>query len=422
MRILFIHQNCPGQYKHLVTHLKADPKNDIVFISKPNGNTVSGIRRIDYKLHREPNPHTHHYLTGTENGVLHGQAVARVLISLKEKGWKPDIICAHPGWGEALFVKDVFPDVPLLGFFEFFYHAEGADCGFDPMYPNTMDDYFRLRMKNTINLLSLESCDWGMSPTFWQREVHPAVYQPKISVTHDGVDTALLTPKPDIRVTLPNGVTLSRDDEVITYVSRNLEPYRGFHVYMKALEEMCRRRPKAHFLMVGGDDVSYGRRLPDGKTYREELLKEVKIDPDRVHFLGRIPYSSFVKVLQLSSAHVYLTYPFVLSWSMLEAMSAGCLVIGSSTRPVMEAIEDGRNGMLVDFFSATGIADAVDRVLDHPDRMADLRRAARQSIIDRYDLHSICLPAQLGLIETLIAGRKPDLDLAAGKSPALTTS
>lgn len=422
MRILFIHQNCPGQYKHLVMHLKEDPKNDIVFISKPNGNTVSGIRRIDYKLHREPNPHTHHYLTGTENGVLHGQAVARVLISLKEKGWKPDIICAHPGWGEALFVKDVFPDVPLLGFFEFFYHAEGADCGFDPMYPNTMDDYFRLRMKNTINLLSLESCDWGMSPTFWQREVHPAVYQPKISVIHDGVDTGLLTPKPDIRVTLPSGVTLSRDDEVVTYVSRNLEPYRGFHVYMKALEEMCRRRPKAHFLMVGGDDVSYGRRLPDGKTYREELLKEVKIDPDRVHFLGRIPYSSFVKVLQLSSAHVYLTYPFVLSWSMLEAMSAGCLVIGSSTRPVMEAIEDGKNGLLVDFFSVTGIADAVDRVLDHPDRMADLRRAARQSIVDRYDLASICLPAQLGLIDTLIAGKTPALDLAAGKSRALAPS
>lgn len=422
MRILFIHQNCPGQYKHLVMHLKEDPKNDIVFISKPNGNTVSGIRRIDYKLHREPNPHTHHYLTGTESGVLHGQAVARALIALKEKGWKPDIICAHPGWGEALFVKDIFPDVPLLGFFEFFYHAEGADCGFDPMYPNTMDDYFRLRMKNTVNLLSLESCDWGMSPTFWQREVHPAVYQPKISVIHDGVDTTVLTPKPDIRVTLPNGVTLSRDDEVVTYVSRNLEPYRGFHVYMKALEEMCRRRPKAHFLMVGGDDVSYGRRLPDGKTYREELLKEVTIDPDRVHFLGRIPYSSFVKVLQLSSAHVYLTYPFVLSWSMLEAMSAGCLVIGSSTRPVMEAIEDGKNGLLVDFFSATGIADAVDRVLDHPDRMADLRRAARQSIVDRYDLASICLPAQLGLIDTLIAGKTPALDLAAGKSRALAPS
>lgn len=422
MRILFIHQNCPGQYKHLVMHLKEDPKNDIVFISKPNGNTITGIRRVDYKLHREPNPHTHHYLTGAESGVLHGQAVARVLMSLKEKGWKPDIICAHPGWGEALFVKDIFPDVPLLGFFEFFYHAEGADCGFDPMYPNTMDDYFRLRMKNTVNLHSLEACDWGMSPTFWQRDVHPAVYRPKISVIHDGVDTAVLTPKADMRVTLPNGVTLSRDDEVVTYVSRNLEPYRGFHVYMKALEEMCRRRPRAHFLMVGGDDVSYGRRLADGKTYREELLKEVKVDPQRVHFLGRIPYSSFVKVLQLSSAHVYLTYPFVLSWSMLEAMSAGCLVIGSSTRPVMEAIEDGRNGLLVDFFSPAGIADAVDRVLDHPDRMADLRRAARQSIVDRYDLTSICLPAQLGLIDTLVAGKTPALDLAAGKSRALASS
>lgn len=419
MRILFIHQNCPGQYKHLVMHLKQDPKNDIVFISKPNNNTITGIRRIDYKPHREANPQTHHYLTSAENGVLHGQAVARVLIGLKEKGWKPDIICAHPGWGEALFVKDVYPDVPLLGFFEFFYHAEGADCGFDPMYPNTMDDFFRLRLKNTVNLLSLEACDWGMSPTFWQREVHPTAYQQKISVIHDGVDTAMLVPKDDVRVTLPNGVTLSRDDEVVTYISRNLEPYRGFHIYMKALEEMCRRRPKAHFLVVGGDDVSYGRRLSNGRTYREELLKEVKIDPARVHFLGRIPYSGFVKVLQLSSAHVYLTYPFVLSWSMLEAMSAGCLVIGSSTRPVMEVVEDGRNGLLVDFFSATGIADAVDRVLDHPDRMAELRRAARQTILDRYDLASICLPAQLGLIDSLIAGKTPALDLAAGQSPAL---
>lgn len=414
MRILFIHQNCPGQYKHLVQHLRQDPKNEIVFISKPNGNNVQGIRRIDYELHRQANPKTHHYLTSAENGVLHGQAVARVLIKLRDQGWRPDVICAHPGWGEALFVKDIYPDVPLLGFFEFFYRATGADCDFDPEFPNSMDDHFRLRAKNTINLLSLDACDWGMSPTFWQRSVHPDVYKDRISVVHDGVDTDLLVPRADARIVLPNGLSLTGKDEVVTYVSRNLEPYRGFHIYMKALEEMCRRRPNAHFLVVGGDDVSYGRRLPDGKMYREELMKTVTLDMDRVHFVGRVPYDGFMKILQVSQAHIYLTYPFVLSWSMMEAMSAGCLVIGSATTPVQEVIEDGVNGLLADFFSPTDIADKVDAVFDHPDRMAALRVAARQTIIDRYDLKRICLPAQLGLIDTLIKGGKPAIDLRLG--------
>ncbi|KZD06451.1 glycosyltransferase family 4 protein [Oceanibaculum pacificum] len=414
MRILFIHQNCPGQYKHLVQHLRQDPKNEIVFISKPNGNNVQGIRRIDYQLHRQVNPKTHHYLSSAENGVLHGQAVARVLMKLRDQGWRPDVICAHPGWGEALFVKDVYPDVPLLGFFEFFYRATGADCDFDPEYPNSMDDHFRLRVKNTVNLLSLDACDWGMSPTFWQRSVHPDVYKDRISVVHDGVDTDLLVPRADARIVLPNGVSLTGKDEVVTYVSRNLEPYRGFHIYMKALEEMCRRRPNAHFLVVGGDDVSYGRRLPDGKMYREELMKTVTLDKDRVHFVGRVPYDGFMKILQVSQAHIYLTYPFVLSWSMMEAMSAGCLVIGSATTPVQEVIEDGVNGLLADFFSPSDIADKVDAVFDHPDRMAALRVAARQTIIDRYDLKRICLPAQLGLIDTLIKGGKPAIDLRLG--------
>ncbi|MBU2091935.1 MAG: glycosyltransferase family 4 protein [Alphaproteobacteria bacterium] len=411
MRFLFIHQNCPGQYKHLVQHLRQDPKNEIVFISEPNGNTVKGITRYDYTLHREANPKTHHYLIPAEQAVLHGQGVARCLLQLKEKGWVPDIICAHPGWGEALFVKDVFPDVPLLGFFEFFYRATGADCDFDPEYANTMDDIFRLRLKNTTNLLSLDACDWGMSPTFWQRSVHPEVYKNRISVVHDGVDTDLLVPQPEGRIVLPNGTALTAKDEIVTFVSRNLEPYRGFHVYMKALEEMCRRRPNAHFLVVGGDDVSYGRRRPDGRSYREALLETVKLDPDRVHFTGRVGYDVFVKILQVSSAHVYLTYPFVLSWSMMEAMSAGCLVIGSATQPVQEVIEDGVNGLLVDFFSPTDIADKVDAVFAHPDRMAALRVKARETIIERYDLKRICLPAQLGLIDTLIKGGTPAIDL-----------
>jgi glycosyltransferase involved in cell wall biosynthesis len=196
---------------------------------------------------------------------------------------------------------------------------------------------------------------------------------------------------------------------VITFVNRNLEPYRGFHVFMRALPEIQRRRPNAWVLIVGGEDVSYGARLPDGQTYRQKAMAEVgaSLNMERVRFLGRVPYADFVRLLQISGVHVYLTYPFVLSWSMLEAMAAECLVVGSATPPVEEVIRDGDNGLLVDFFSKTGLADAIDRVLDHPDRMRALRMRARQTVIDGYDLKSVCLPRQLALVDDVAALRLP---------------
>jgi len=205
---------------------------------------------------------------------------------------------------------------------------------------------------------------------------------------------------------LPDGRVISKDVELITYVSRNLEPYRGFHTVMRALPEILRRRPKAQVLMLGGDDVSYGRRLPAGETYRQKMLAEVPVDPARVHFLGRISYDGFVGVLRASAVHIYLTYPFVLSWSMLEAMSCGCLVIGSATPPVQEVIRDRENGLLVDFFSTQQIADRVEEVLDHPNRMQALRDAARQTIVERYDLRRVCLPQLADLLNRLVAGER----------------
>jgi glycosyltransferase involved in cell wall biosynthesis len=411
MRVLFVHQNFPGQYKHLAPALARRPGHEVLALTINECPPIPGVRVIRYAPKRGTTPGIHPWAAETETKVVRGEAAATTALALRAEGFRPDVICAHPGWGEALFLKDVWPDARMLAFIEFHYAAHGFDVGFDPEYPLTgLDEAARLRMKNTVNLLSLDMCDWGLSPTLFQRSTVPAPYRDKVSVIHDGVDTGILQPNPDIRITLnEKGLTLSPQDEVITFVNRSLEPYRGYHTFMRALPEIQRRRPLANVLIIGGDGVSYGSAPKDGISYRQKYLTEVgsSLDLSRIHFLGNVPYGTFISVLQLSSVHVYLTYPFVLSWSMLEAMSVGSLVVGSATPPVMEVIEDGVNGLLVDFFSPGQIADAVDRVLDHPDRMREIRDRARRTIVERYDTATVCLPRHLSLVDAVAQGIRP---------------
>jgi glycosyltransferase involved in cell wall biosynthesis len=416
MRVLFVHQNFPGQYLHLAPALAARG-DEVVALAIQGQKPLPGVRVIRYKPERGSSNSIHPWVADMETKVIRGEAAAQCALALRATGFHPDIICAHPGWGEALFLKDVFPNAPLLSFIEFFYRADGADYGFDPeFHEDDVSGRCRLRMKNANSLLNIDAADWCVSPTRWQVETVPERYRGRFSVIHDGIDTDLVKPDPRAQVKLAKaGLTLRPGDEVITFVNRNMEPYRGFHVFMRALPEIQRRRPNAITLIVGGDEVSYGKRLPEGESWRQRMLAEVGglLDMERVRFVGRIAYPDFVAMLQVSAVHVYLTYPFVLSWSMLEAMSAGCLVVGSATAPVQEVIEDEHNGLLVDFFSSSGIAEAVDRVLSHPDRMADVRSRARQTVIERFDLKSFCLPRHIALVDAVATGRlPPDLDVA----------
>lgn len=403
MNIVFIHQNMPGQYKHLAARLAADPANRVVFITKRADRDIPNVRRLTYQPSRGVRPDAHPYLVSTEGAVLHGQGVARLLMGLKGEGFVPDIVVGHPGWGETLFVKDVFPAVPYLNYCEFFYRAQGLDVGFDPAVPVTIDTVLRLRMRSAPLLLALEACDRGVSPTVWQRDSHPEAFRSKIAVIHDGVDTSRLTADPDARFELPDGTVLTRDDEVVTYAVRNLEPYRGFPSFMRAVPRILEARPKARVLVVGGDEVSYGAPPAKDKTWRQAMQEEVPADPARVHFLGHLPYERYLSALTVSRARVYLTYPFVLSWSMVESMALGCVVIGSDTAPVREVIRDGENGLLVDFFSPQAIADQVSAVLEDPGAFAHLARAARETVVERYDL-ARCLAEQVALIRET-AGR-----------------
>jgi glycosyltransferase involved in cell wall biosynthesis len=297
--------------------------------------------------------------------------------------------------------KDVFPQTPLLGYFEFFYRFEGADVGFDPTETLIFDTAPRIRTKNAGNLLGLEAADWGQCPTQWQKSTYPEHSHPKLHVIHEGIDTTVVVPDGSARLRLPVAdIELAAGDKVVTYVARNLEPYRGFPGFMRSLPVILEQHPNARVLVVGGDEVSYGPRLQNGQTFRQQILKELgdSLDLRRVHFLGKVPYPVFLKILQVSCVHVYLTYPFVLSWSMLEAMAAGCLVVGSRTAPVQEVIRDGENGFLVDFFSSKEIAERVVVALAEPEHFTGVRARARQTIVEAYDLKRVCLPGQLDLI------------------------
>jgi glycosyltransferase involved in cell wall biosynthesis len=406
MKILFIHPNMPGQYKHLARIMAEDAANQVVFITKQRTLSVPGVTKIEYKVSRSSKPEIHRYVIGFEQSILQGQEVWRVCNELKAQGFTPDIICAHPGWGDALFVKDIYPNSVLLNFLEFYYHAFGADVHFDKNEKILPDELARIRVKNAVNLLNLEACDWGVSPTWWQKKQHPKEFHHKISVIHDGIDTDVAVPMARQKLRLPNGVILTPEDKVVTYVCRNFEPYRGFPTVMRGIEKLTRERSDCHVLIVGNDGVSYGRKNEGGKTHKQVMLEELTLDMSRVHFIDTLPYKDYLKVLQHSDAHIYFTVPFVLSWSSMEAMSAGCLMVGSDTQPVREVIQDGVNGLLTDFFSPDMLAKRLHEALDNPEKMQPLRAAARQTIIDKYSLHKL-IPLHMELIRDLADRKLP---------------
>lgn len=403
MKILFIHQNMPGQFKHLAPDC-VERGHDVVFLSHPNGAQLKGVRKVEYKPGAKPASDLHRWMSGIEPKLHNGQTVARAIEKLRsEHGFTPDLIIGHTGWGEMLFLKDVLPKVPAIGYYELYYRETGYYAGFDPEFPAAPDYGPSVRMSNIANHIGLTSLDRGISPTHWQKNSYPELYHPKIEVLHEGVDTAALVPNPDAALVLPDGTHLTSAMPIITYVVRNLEPVRGFHIMARATEKLLRRNPDVHVVMIGGDRVSYGPGLAEGKSYKNHILAGVELDPKRVHFLGQVPYAAFRDVLHISSAHVYLTYPFILSWSMLEAMAAECLVVGSRTGPVEEVIDDGVNGFLVDFFDIDGLVDRLLDCLDHPERFAPLRRAARQAVVERYDLTNVTLPRMRALIAETVA-------------------
>ncbi len=408
MKILFIHQNFPGQFKFLAPALVKQGHTVVAMtMQKTETKEWQGVRLAPYIATRGTTPKVHPWISDFETKTIRAEACFRAALRMRAEGLNPDLIVSHHGWGESLFLKDVWPQAKLAIYCEFYYHPRGADVGFDPEFPaEDAGEVCRLRLKNLNNLLHFEVADAAISPTHWQASTFPEPFRSKITVVHDGIDTEAVAPNPAVTLTLNGNIKLTRADEVITFVNRNLEPYRGYHIFMRTLPELLKRRPQARVLIVGADDVSYGARPAEGKKWKDIFASEVRpqisdADWARVHFLGHIPYQHFIPLLQLSTVHVYLTYPFVLSWSLLEAMSVGCTIVASDTQPLREAIRHNDTGRLVNFFDVPELANDVCALLDDPVARQRLGANARAFAQANYDLKTVCLPRQLQWVQGL---------------------
>ena len=406
MKYLFVHQNFPGQFLHIVRHLAKMKRHEVVFITEPNANVIQGVRTVPYRKPPAAAPEAHVAARELDGGVRRAEAVARTAANLKQLGFTPDIIIGHHGWGELLNLQDIWPGVPLLGYFEFYYHHDGIDVGFDPEFPPNPLDFPRIRAKNAINHIALNLGGHGQTPTEWQFSTYPGWAQQQLTLLREGVNLDVCKPNPKARrAALKVGdMTIRPTDKLVSYVSRDLEPYRGFHLMMRALPHLLRARKDVKVVMIGGDGVSYGSAPKEG-TWRQVMMKEVGngIDPDRVVFPGRLDYQTYLSVLQRSDAHVYLTYPFVASWSLRESLAIGCAVIGSDTQPVREFVTHGENGLLVPFFDPPGLARTIQRMLEDTKLARALREKARQ-YAERHLSMDDYLAAYEALISRLIGG------------------
>ena len=413
MNILFIHQNFPGQFKFLAPALVQQGHNvqamtmQKLATDASGSITAHGVTLFPYEPSMGSTANIHPWVVDFESKIIRAEGCFRAALKLKAQGFTPDVIIAHSGWGESLFLKEVWPDAKLGIYCEFFYHPQGADVDFDAEFRGSDEgDVCKLRLKNLNNLLHFEVADAGISPTHWQASSFPESFRSRIAVVHDGIDTDVVAPNRKASLTLNGNIVLTPQDEVITFVNRNLEPYRGYHIFMRALPEILKHRPRARVLIVGGDEVSYGAQPPKGATWKSIFASEARpqisdADWSRVHFLGTIPYNQFITMLQLSTLHVYLTYPFVLSWSLLEAMSVGCAIVASDTQPLHEAIKHDQTGRLVNFFDVSKLTNEVCALLDDPKSRARLGKNAREFAQANYDLKTVCLPRQLQWVQGL---------------------
>ncbi|GBQ52395.1 glycosyltransferase family 4 protein [Komagataeibacter sucrofermentans] len=381
MKYLFVHQNFPAQFLHLLRNLRGQGGNEIIFISESGTSHMAGVRRVSYRLPPAPELAAPGPVAELARAMQRAAAVARAARTLRDLGYVPDIIIGHHGWGEMLDLPDVYPGVPLLGYYEFFYHPTGLDVGFDPEFAPPADVAPLIRARNTLNLLALAQPGWGHTPTRFQHATYPDWARPRLTVLPEGVDLHKCAPDPQARLcpfTL-GSLTVRPDEKLVTYVARDLEPYRGFHVFMRALPHILRARPDVRVVLAGGDGVSYGSPAPGGQTWRQHMLAELGgvLDMRRVHFAGQIEYDDFRRLLQRSDAHVYLTYPFVASWSLREAMACGCAIVGSRTAPVEEFLQDGRTARLVPFLAPRRIAGGVVELLEDEGLAARLRTNVR---------------------------------------------
>lgn len=385
MRLLFVHQNFPGQFRNIVAHLTGQPGIEIAAIGTKE-HSAAGLRYFRYAV--PPSPALRDMaLDDTVAKMRRAAAVAAQARIMRMSGYEPDVIVAHAGWGEALYLADIFPRARLVCYCEYHYLREGGDIGFDPEFPlRSTEILHRLRTRNALERAVLDEAAACVAPTEWQRSTYPPLIRSRIEVIHDGIDLERLRPGPGRPVVTATGpVGADPGQPVLTYVARHLEPHRGFHVLLRLLPELLALEPELQVLIVGSEQGGYGAPTEGARSWKEKLWPQAarELDQRRVHFLGWLGYQDYVNVLRLSHAHLYMSYPFVLSWSALEALALECAVVASRTPPVTEFMTDGANARLADFFDVTSLVAAIRSLLPATEQRSRLKFNARQTVQQR---------------------------------------
>lgn len=401
--VLFVHNNFPGQFGFLAEALQALGMRCAAIGSRTARSDTLPVQR--WTLSRASTKGVFPAAVRAEADLMRAHAAVDAAIALQRTGFDPELIIGAPGWGETLLLDQVWPEARQILHGEFYYHAQGAESGFDPEFPQVgLAERLRIASKNATMAMAYVQARAIVAPTPFQASQLPPSLKPITEVIHEGVDTDAVRPRPDARLELSPGRVLDRSTPVITFINRRFEPLRGFHIFMRALPRLLAESPDVQVLLIGADGAGYGRPGPE-RGWRRTLLDEVgpRLDPRRVHFLGQVPHERMLDALSISAAHVYYTYPFVLSWSLLEAMASECLIIGSDTAPVRDVVESGVNGLLRDFFDVDALSEAMLEAVRRPREFDPLRKAARRTVVERYDRKRQCLPAWTALAERVRA-------------------
>jgi glycosyltransferase involved in cell wall biosynthesis len=379
MHVLFVHQNFPAQFGHIARHLNRTLGWPCTFVSRTPAGVVDGIRKIAYDTRGGARETTHHCSRTFENAIWHAHGVYEACRAHPEL--RPDLVVGHSGFGSTLFLPELYPETPIVNYFEFYYHAHDSDMDFRPEFPPAELDFLRARARNAMLLLDLENCRRGYSPTRFQRDLFPEAYRGKIDVIFDGIETDVFRRRLDVPRRIGE-MTIPASTRIVTYVSRGFESMRGFDIFMKVARAIYRRYPDVLFVAVGSDRVCYGgdEKHIRHKTFREHVMAQDDYDPGKFLFTGLLPVATLVDVLSLGDLHLYFTVPFVLSWSLMDALACGCTVLASDTVPVREMIEEGRNGLLRDFYDVDGFADRAIEVLRDPEAFGHLGTEAAERI------------------------------------------
>ncbi len=400
MHVLFVHQNFPAQFGHIARHLIRSRGWTCTFVSKTSPGEVNGIRKIEYRTAGGARTTTHYCSRTFENATWHAHGVYEACKAHPDL--HPDLIVGHSGFGSTVFLPELYPGVPIVNYFEFYYHPHQSDMDFRPEFPPSELDYLRARSRNAMLLLDLENCRYGYSPTHFQRQLFPEAYRPKIDVIFDGIETDIFRRLEGVPRRIGER-SIPESTRIVTYVSRGFESMRGFDVFMNVAQRISQQFPDVVFVVVGSDRVCYGgdEKHIRHKTFFDHVMARSTHDPDKFIFTGLLPVSKLVEVLSLSDLHLYLTVPFVLSWSLMDALACGCTVLASDTAPVREMIEDGRNGWLQGFYDVDGFARRAVEVLRDPGAFHHLGREATARVRREYDIQ-VTLPRLARLFERAV--------------------